>query len=418
LEEKYGDRLAVIGIHSAKFTAEKNTENIRHAAARYHLRHPVANDGSFTIWRAYGVRAWPTVVLIDPKGAIVGAAEGEGNYEVLDRAIGRLVGKPERPAKAAAAAGGAAGEADLLYPGKVAAGGDPARLYIADTGRHRLVATDLDGRIAAVYGSGERGFADGAAGKARFDSPQGLALKESTLYVADTGNHSIRAIDLKTGNVSTAAGTGKQAHFRGGGGKARETALNSPWDLLVHKGSLIIAMAGSHQVWRMDLEKGRVEPWIGSELAQPSGLAAAGDVLYIADSESSAVRAFHVKADLLETLVGTGLFDFGDGEGNGGHVLQHPLAVAVEGKSLIVADTYNHRLKRLDPAKREVKNWLGTGEPGAEDGERPSFSEPSGLALLGGKLYVADTNNHRIRVVDLGSGKTSSLKLSTPPARP
>ena len=288
---------------------------------------------------------------------------------------------------------------------------------------------DLDGRVQAVFGDGERGFRDGKAAEARFQDPQGLWIEGGTLYVADTGNHSIRAIDLGAGTVRTVAGTGRQGRWGETSGKATETSLNSPWDVLKDGNSLYVAMAGRHQIWRLDLASGEVGAWIGSgrediadgpaeesELAQPSGLALAGGVLYIADSESSGVRAFDLAEKRLRTLVGTGLFDFGDAEGKGGKVLQHPLAVCVQGGDLIIADSYNHRLKRLDLKSGEVRFWLGTGKPGAEDGKAPAFFEPGGIALHAGKLYVADTNNHRVRVVDLATGVTSSLKLAARPA--
>ena len=425
MEDKYGGALAVIGVHSAKFPAEKVTENIRQAAARNRLRHPIANDASFRIWRAYGIHAWPTLVLIDPEGRLVGQAAGEGNFEALDQAIGQLVrgGKVAPDPRIQVQVRPEGGE--LRYPGKIAVGGEPASLFVSDTGHHRVLRCGLDGAVLTAYGSGERGFADGPAPQARFDSPQGLWAEGGTLYVADTENHAIRAVDLAQGTVSTLAGTGKQARWGARGGKGKDAALNSPWDVLVRGHDLVVAMAGSHQVWRMDLASGGIRPWIGNgrenildgpagtaELAQPSGLALQGDVLTIADSESSGVRAFDLGSETLRTLVGTGLFDFGDAEGGGGNVLQHPLAVLADGKELIVADTYNHRLKRLDPATGRVRFWLGTGKAGYADGRQPAFFEPSGLALHEGKLYVADTNNHRVRVVDLKTGETSTLAIT------
>ncbi len=412
----------VIGVHSAKFPTEKITENIRQATARYGLRHAVANDASFRIWKAYGVSAWPTLVLIDPDGMVVGSAPGEGNYEALDRAIGRLIEAHAGniDAKPRITLTLPKEEGELLYPGKLAVGGSPPCLYLSDTGHHRILACDLDGTVRAVYGSGERGLQDGPGPQARFHSPQGLCVGKETLYVSDTENHAIRAVDLKNGIVRTLAGTGRQARWGARGGKALETALNSPWDVLVHGRALIIAMAGSHQIWKLDLDMDEVKAWIGNgrenlldgsaqdcELAQPSGLALSGETLFIADSESSGIRAFDLKTERLTTLIGTGLFDFGDAEGKGGKTLQHPLAVLPEGGDLIVADTYNHRLKRLDLKSGKARFWLGDGKPG-------TFLEPSGLALHDGRLYVADTNSHRVLKVDLATGKIETLPVGRP----
>ena len=91
LEEKYRAELVVIGVHSAKFTNERKSENLRHILVRYDIDHPVANDANLTIWRAYGARAWPTQVLIDPEGYVVGAASGEGKGDAFDRAIAAVI---------------------------------------------------------------------------------------------------------------------------------------------------------------------------------------------------------------------------------------------------------------------------------------------------------------------------------------
>lgn len=424
LAAKYGGRLAVIGIHSPRFPAEK--AGLRQAVARHGLGHPVADDASLKIWKAYGVTAWPTLVLIGPDGLIAGRDPGEGGVEAMDRAIGRLM--EARIAAVPLPAAPFPGHGELRFPGKVAAGGLPVRIYVSDTGHHRILCCDLEGRIQAVYGSGEPGLADGPAAQARFRAPQGLCLSGASLYVADAGNHAIRAVHLKTGTVRTAAGTGRQARWGARGGKPLETDLNSPWDIVLQEGKearLLIAMAGGHQVWRLEPSHNLIEPWLGNgrenivdgdaghcELAQPMGLCLDGDHVVVADSESSGIRAFSLKDGRMRTLVGTGLSDFGDGEGSGGDVLQHPMAVLPDGKELVVADTYNHRLKRLDPATGRVRFWLGDGEPGDADGPRPRFNEPGGLALHYKRLYVADTNNHRIRVVDLETEEVSTLAVA------
>jgi len=439
LEGKYARELTVVGIHSGKFAGEKSTEGIRLAAARYGLRHPIANDADYAIWKAYGVRAWPTLVLVDPAGTVVGSVSGEGNYEVLDRAIAKVVKDaeargtlkrdplpglrvPEAPADMAA----------LAYPGKVAAGGDPPRLFVADSNHHRVLVADLDGRVLDVLGSGESGGADGDFAAASFRRPQGLALDGQALWIADTEGHRLRRADLKTRRVETAAGTGRQ-ELRPGWfeAPARETPLNSPWDVAFVGGKVYVAMAGDHRLWVHDPAKGTVAPFSGSgrediadggpreaAFSQPSGLAVRGDTLFVADSEDSAVRAVEIPSGRVRTLVGTGLFDFGDRDGKGEEVLlQHPLAVAVHGGRLLLADTYNHRVKTLDPVTREARAFSGTGKPGKEDGPaaRASFHEPSGLAVLGDRLFVADTNNHAVRVVDLATGEVRTLALKFPP---
>ncbi len=439
LEAEYADELVVIGVHSAKFVNESATENIRQVILRYDIEHPVVNDRDFEVWQAWGAQAWPTTVLIDPAGNIVGGHSGEGVYDVISPVIASLVDEFSAAAAIDTEPFQPALERDrqpsriLSFPGKVHVVPTDSRLFIADSGHHRIVVSDrITGDVLAVYGNGRAGFADGVGVNAQFDSPQGLALDADgvTLYVADTNNHAVRAIDTATGEVTTLLGTGRLG-WPPTGGVAPEVDLNSPWDVLVEGSVLYIAMAGHHQIWSMDLENGIAVPLVGSgregvlngpldqaELAQPSGLAIDGSGrLYFADSESSSIRYADVASPGGETGLVAGapsnLFEFGDTDGVGSAArLQHPLGVAIwepEGV-LLVADTYNSRLRRIDPVTQEVTTFLG-GSQGWADGTDPKFYEPGGVAIDGDTLYVADTNNHAIRVVDLPTGDTSTIVL-------
>ena len=437
LEERYARQLVVIGVHSAKFDNEKETENIRRVVLRYGVEHPVVNDADFRIWQAYAVRAWPTQVLIDPAGYVVEQVAGEGYYDLLDKTVGALVekfrargGLNEEPLKLALERAKTA-DLPLAFPGKVLADAPSDRLFVADSNHHRVVVARLDGTVLDTVGTGERGRRDGDFRQATFQQPQGLALDGDTLYVADTGNHSVRRVDLKARTVSTLAGTGRQARWREttADSPALETPLSSPWDLhLAGSGArraLYIAMAGPHQIWRYDFARRTVGPFAGSGrearldgsleesgFAQPSGLASDGRTLYVADSESNIIRAIDLNGGGVRTLAGGDLFDFGDTDGQGDDVrLQHPLGVVLHEGRVLVADTYNHKIKQLDPSTGVVKTFAGTGRPGQADGARPAFYEPGGLSVAAGRLYVADTNNHAVRVVDLKTGRASTLLL-------
>ncbi|HMJ24433.1 MAG TPA: thioredoxin-like domain-containing protein, partial [Pyrinomonadaceae bacterium] len=259
LEKKYPNELVVIGVHSAKFENEKDTENIRRIVLRYEIEHPIVNDADFTIWRSYAVNAWPTRYLIDPAGYIIGKLSGEGGYEALDKAIadsisefrkrGELNEAPLRMVLERAKIG----DLPLAFPGKIIAEQKTDRLFIADSDHNRIVVTKLDGTLLDVIGSGAHGSQDGSFEQATFFRPQGLALDGNTLYVADTENHLIRQVDLKTKMVTTIAGTGQQSRLMDQFGMAPATALNSPWDLQLVGRTLYIAMAGPHQIWQLDL---------------------------------------------------------------------------------------------------------------------------------------------------------------------
>jgi DNA-binding beta-propeller fold protein YncE len=461
LEAKYANELVVIGVHSAKFPNEKVTENLRRIVQRYDIHHPVANDAEMSIWRAYTVRAWPTQVLIDPSGYIVGAASGEGHGEQFDRAIaaviqvfderGELDRRPldqflhHQSQKDAASAATGDSDGQLMFPGKLLADERGGRLFVADSNHHRVLICALPDRGGAseaiaqsgaaglrvldAIGAGEPGSDNGAFDRATFRTPQGLALSAdgATLYVADTGNHLIRAIDLNARTVATAAGTGQQARGPSDGGAASSTSISSPWDLVPHGPLLFIAMAGTHQIWMLDTMRGLIWPYAGSgrearadgtvddaAFAQPSGLTIADGTMFVADSESNIIRAIELPpVNRVTTLAGGDLFDFGDKDGEGDAVrLQHPLGIAHHGGSIYIADTYNHRIKRLDPRTRRVSTFAGTGRPGHQDGAagKAQFYEPAGLTVVGDQLYVADTNNHAIRAIHLRTGEVRTLE--------
>ena len=432
LEAKYPNELVVIGVHSAKFKNEKETENIRRIILRYELEHPVYNDSEFSVWQSYGVRAWPTQVLIDPAGYAIGAVSGEGNYEVIDEAIAKTVAEfrkrgelNEEPLKLVLERA-KVGDLPLAFPGKVLADAPNDRLFIADSNHNRIVITKLDGTFVETIGTGERAAVDGPFEKATFYRPQGMALDGDTLYIADTENHLIRKVNLKARMVETIAGTGRQSteYFKEGPG--RSVGLNSPWDLQLVGRTLYIAMAGPHQIWKLDLDKDHVSTFAGSgrearidgELlksgfAQPSGITTDGKSLYVADSESNIIRKIDLAKGQVDTLVGGDLFEFGDVDATGDDVrLQHPLGVISVGDKVLIADTYNHKIKELDPQKQKVTTLFGTGKPGQADGTSASFYEPGGLSVANGKLYVADTNNHAIRVIDLKTRETRTLRIN------
>lgn len=436
LEQKYANELVVIGVHSAKFPAERDTNNIRKKVAEYRIKHPVINDADMVVWRKFGVNSWPTFVLIDANGRYQGYASGEGQYELLDKAIGQLVAKhkeknelnltplrffPENEKSY---------DQPLLYPGKIHVNAEANRIFVTDTGHNRIVVADLNGSVVDVIGNGRLGFTNGTFQETTFNRPQGVYMKDDFLFIADTENHAIRVADLKNKTVKTVTGTGVQSYRREGSGKADIMGLNSPWDIvpLGEGNRFAIAMAGPHQIWELNLDKDTVGVLAGSgrediidgnfkaaALAQPSGLASDGENIYFADSETSSLRFLNMKKKTVETVVGKGLFDFSDTVGPIGknrYYFQHCLGVAYADGVVYVADSYNNRIKAYDIKGKKIVNVVGTGQAGAEDnGAASTFYQPGGVAVAKGKLYIADTNNHAIRVADLNTGDVSTLGL-------
>jgi len=440
LEKEYPDELVVIGVHSAKFLTEKGTENIRNAALRYKINHPIVNDRDMEIWSAYGVRAWPTLVLVNPLGKLIGSVSGEGIYDLFAKLIsdgiahfnkkGSLDSKPFKFAEEKASS-----LLPLLsFPGKVFADETTHMLFISDSNNNRIVGMDTeDNSIKFIAGSGESGSRDGGFEYARFYHPQGLVYdsQNKALYVADTDNHLIRKIDFQSRKVITVAGTGRQGGLADPAADPLETGLNSPWDVTILGGELYIAMAGSHQIWKLNLAKNKISLFAGSgrealmdgnplrsALAQPSGITTDGEILYFADSETSSIRLADIRfGGEVKTIVGQDLFIFGDHDGIGDSVrLQHPLGVASYRKNLYVADTYNNKIKIIDPVKRTTDTLFGSGAVGFKDGKKvqAELNEPGGVTAAFGKLYIADTNNHSIRICDLETGEVSTIVFSNP----
>lgn len=437
LEARYADRLVAIGVHSAKYPTEEESSHLAAAVQRLEIEHPVINDRGRRIWDAYAVRAWPSVMLVDPAGNVVAKHEGEFTVEMFEPFLDAGFVEWERAGlldqtPLTVITHSTAPATPLAFPGKVVVAGE--RLFIADTNHNRIVVTTLRGVVVQVIGAGAAGLADGERDVATFNHPQGLAVDSETLYVADTDNHAIRRVDLASGVVTTIAGTGEQARRYTSGGPALRTSLNSPWDVVLLDGELWIAMAGFHQLWMHRPGGPEVRRFAGTGheglldgstasgwLAQPGGLAAfGGQALVFTDSETSSIRTTDLPGHgdgQVTTLVGKDLFDFGDVDG-GPEVarLQHALGVAYHAASdtLYVADTYNNKIKRLDPRTRRIETWLGDGQAGHDDGAGAlaRFFEPAGLSVGDDALWIADTNNQAVRRVDLVTGVVTTVEIS------
>lgn len=419
------DPLAVIGVHSAKFAAEQAPARVAEAARRYGVSHPVVVDRGMALWERFGVRSWPTLVIVRPDGTIAAVAPGEPDPAVLEAFVRRELDDARGAGTLAAtplllpAAEGTIVELDqpsrprststpgaLAYPGKVAVHPD-GRIAVADSGHHRVLVLAPTGETLQVIGSGDAGHADGPFARARLDDPQGLAWDDELLWICDARAHVLARADFLVGQLTTQAGTGAMGTTtlaptpRPG----REVALRSPWDVVADDTRLYVAMAGSHQLAVYDKARGTLAALAGTGreaivdgaftdacFAQPSGLWLDGRTLLVADSEVSAVRALDLDRRVVSTIVGGGLFDFGAEDGPLDRArLQHPLAVAsLGGGVIVVADTYNDTLRRLD-TRRGVVETLFRGA-GAE-----ALHEPAGLAVTpAGELLVADTNHHRL----------------------
>lgn len=441
LEEKYKDQpFIVIGIHSPKFKNERDLDNIKSAIARYEIYHPVLADTYMVLWREYGINVWPSFILIDVEGNVIGTTSGEGQRTILDTAIKQSLDEGKRTGKIAkekiSIVSDISYDSILKFPGKLAIDSTNDILFVSDSNHNRILAIKLEekdiGKILFTIGNGKDGFKDGNFEEVNFNKPQGMIFHENTLFIADTGNHAIRLIDLAKKSVKTIAGTGKQGFKRNYDGAALSVSLSSPWDLALHEHYLYIAMAGIHQIWRMNLKDNTIQNYAGSgkediidarlkdaALAQPSGLSydPSKNRLYFADSEVSALRYIDIGKGLVKSLIGKGLFVFGlkNGEFDNA-LLQHPLGVDVEGDTIYIADTYNHAIRIANLKTNEIGNLIyrpkkGVCKIGDENCDVLPLFEPNDVLSYNGKLYIADTNNHLIRVFDFNKKNLSDLYL-------
>ncbi|KNA17276.1 hypothetical protein SOVF_081340 isoform C [Spinacia oleracea] len=462
LEKKYKEMpFAVVGVHSAKFDNEKDLEAIRNAVLRYGITHPVVNDGDMYLWRELGVSSWPTFVILGPNGKLIGQISGEGRRKDLDNIVEaallfygerKMLDNTSLPLRLERDNDPRLLTSPLKFPGKLAVDVLNNRLFISDSNHNRIVVTDLDGNyITQIGSSGEEGLRDGNFDDATFNRPQGLAYNEkrNVLYVADTENHALREINFVNEMVRTLAGNGTKGSDYKGGRRGTSQLLNSPWDVCFDpvREKVYITIAGQHQIWEHNLSDETTIAFSGdgyernlngsspmtTSFAQPSGISLSPDMkeAYIADSESSSIRALDLKTGGSRLLVGgdpifsDNLFKYGDHDGIGAEVLlQHPLGVCFgQDGQVYIADSYNHKIKSLNPSKKRVTTIVGTGKAGFKDGKSLSaqLSEPAGLVEVGnGKFLIADTNNSVIRYLDLNQGEpqlsTLELKGVQPPA--
>jgi len=434
LEAKYPNELVVIGVHSAKFKNEKQSSAIQNAIRRYQIDHPVINDNAFHVWSSYAVKAWPTFVLINPSGYVIFQESGEQIFSRIDKilsgAVPYFADKGQLDRQPLPRTMGTVASTPLSFPGKISADPKRRRLIVSDTNHNRILVMSPTGEVITVIGSGAKGMSDGPLASATFSHPQGTVIIGEKIYVADTDNHAIRMIDLAKKSVTTVAGNGNQAITPNVAGTGKSVALNSPWDITLVDGRLIIAMAGSHQLWTLNPTTLAVKPYAGSGregiqdgplpsalLAQPSGLASDGSDIFIADSEVSGIRKIAADTPFVETLIGKGLFDFGDKDGPIAQAqLQHALGVAYSANTVYVADSYNHKIKEITLDKGRIKTIAGTGKAGFTNGpaRKSQLNEPGGLCVIDNILYIADTNNHAIRRLDLRKGILDTLTIKLP----
>jgi len=405
------------------------------AIERYSINHPVIADNDFVLWKKYGISGWPGFVLLDGEGNLIMKTGGEGNRELLKRSIqnaietGKKNGTLSNKKKIIELKQRSTGT--LRFPAKLDYSKETGLFAVSDAGHNRVIVFTLDSNKASVkhiIGSGRAGFSDGSFEASEFSNPHGIVFRDNKLYIADTDNHSIRVADLDKKSVKTISGNGKQGYIRSYSGDPLKVSLSSPWDLAFDGDDLYIAMAGIHQVWKYSSVKNSISSFAGSgyenikdgslqdaALAQPSGLSISNGFIYFADSEVSGIRSIDIQKKTVSTIAGKGLFVFGNKDGSlKTALLQHPLGLDVSGDSIYIADTYNHSIRIIDIAKNSIGTLIGYNSLGTCNINEKSCNylqlyEPEDVIYVKGKLYIADTNNHLIREYDFSKASLTDI---------
>jgi hypothetical protein len=413
LLHRYGNGLQAVALLVPRFDAERDPRSLQQLQSEHALTYPLALDADWAAWQQFGIESWPTLLLLDAEGRERRRVVGAGPLaELAELAQALLAEAPQTPRQnntATSVGQHPAPESPLSFPTAIVVAGN--RLYLADTGHHRVLECDLNGRILRQFGSGAYDFLDGGAAVAAFRRPQGLALQRETLFVADTGNHALRRIDLHRGEVITLCGNGDSPSQIGG------ATIDQPCGLQVWQSRLYVAMAGDNRICAYDLSRGALETLAGSghfavndgngifaAFAQPTSLALRQDVLYVCDAAGSAIRALRLRDQCVQTLVGQGPYDFGCVDGPRGIArLQWPRAIALDPHDplLWIADAGNDRVCTLR---------LGGGVLG---GYRlpQRLHHPGGLACGGGALWIADSGAHSLLRLDGRDGTLRHLPV-------
>ncbi len=418
LQKKFAGALQIIAVHVPKFDAERDAQFVRKTCGRLGVTVRVAHDPAFIAWQHYGITAWPTAVVVDSTGVVREIIVGDRHRDILEKHIQALIGNadldivdgkkpPLNPPEA---------EKPLAFPSGILV--TDHHLYVADSGHHQVLECTRDGRVLRRFGSGQAEFIDGPIHAASFRHPRGLAIGRDILFVADTGNHALRRIRLVDGDVLTLAGNGRAGQpMEGVVGAGRNVALDQPWSVAASEDRAYVALAGCNQIWAYDHAQRTLQHVAGSgalalvdgdgrasAFAQPSGLALVHALLYVTDSAASALRSLQSYSGKTQTLLGHGLFEFGDAIGGRPEVrMQYPMAVAKDPETahLWILDSYNNSIRKLKLGGGIVEQFQLSCQ----------LNCPTAIAVSSGALWIANTNAHEILRVEIATGAVRRLPV-------
>lgn len=443
LQNEFGSKLVIIGVHSPMFMGEGDYLAVKKAVLRHDITYPVINDQNSRIMNNFALKEWPSFLVINPYGMVSKKFSGKNEVEKVGEYVSKQITKYKFQISRNALPillekNNLIGNV-LSYPTKLAYANNfnhktrqiPA-IFIANTGQNSINITTITGESLLKIGSGKIGMADGSFDVATFNAPQGLLYADNKLYVADTGNNAIRLINFKENKVQTIVGNGARGGIiEEGDNDAKAISLSSPTDIefFPDENNLVISNSGTNQILLYNINEQDISIFAGSgvqgsddgkypnnSLAQTADMAVYGDKLYFVDSASSSLRfasedgEVKTLAKAIEVLKQNNSANFNSSDNKKYSILQSPKGLVVDDTGVYISDSLNNRLKKYDFSTSQIRDLVGSIR-GEELGNKTNFDEPSGIISVLDRFYVADTNNNRIVMVSRSSFDSELLNV-------
>lgn len=431
LNDRFPNSFAIIGVHIPVFENEKNLNIVKKAIIKYDINYPVINDKNHELLNKFKITKSPTFLIFNINGKLKQNFDGKNaeknaielatklyfknkfslsNHQIpvvleKDSSISNILSVPSK----------------IIYVDKFAFKNRiiPA-IIIANSGQNSIIVTNLSGEIIVKIGNGHRGFVDDDLINSRFYNPQSIVYHDKKIYVADTGNNSLRLIDLENNIVKTLLGNGSKGDIfakKKTVVMGNDTNLSLPNDLEFYpdKSMLAISNAGTNQILGYDIKNKNIIILAGNgehdeldgvypnnSLKQINDMAVDGDKLYLIDGLTSSIRVLN-RDGFLKTL-------YNGKSPSNITKLQNPRAIIADETGIYISDSLNHAIKKFDYNSLQITKLFG-GERGDKIGDFTTFDEPNGIFGIIDKFFIADSGNNRIIEVNRASGKSRLLDI-------
>jgi len=433
LDESNPNSFAIIGVHNPIFENEKNYNSVKKAVIRHEISYPVINDSDLSLAKKFNVNNNPSFLIFGLNGKMIEKYIGGNSIDELLEQAQKLASKnkfsinhsklPIVLEKNITIGNILTSPTKIIYVEKFSyKNRENPVLIVANSGQNSILVVNLAGEIILKIGNGLRGLVDGNITDARFSYPQGILYDDKNLYVADTGNNSIRLVDFENNKVQTIIGSGE-------GGEiieikkieAKNVDLSAPTDLefFPDKSSIAISNSGTNQILSFDVKNKNLSILAGNgdsgeddgiypenSLAQTADMSVYGGKLYFVDTKTSSLRVLN-KDGVLKTLYSNKI------SSNSPKKLQNPKSLIVDDTGAYISDSFNHIIRKYDFTSQQLNTLFGSSR-GEDVGIKTEFDEPNGLVSIIDKLYVVDANNSRVLAVNRANGSSTLLDIIPP----